>query len=287
MWAEETYRIGKLCEKPLDRTTYEEEMGKVGDLFNQYGDKYSTFQAYSTEIREKLYTPSIEGYICTDPATWIRRLERGGHEARAGPALLFDPQMDRDQFLTEMEKHLYERMRKWAKFIPSKGDYAGSPASGSGRAQSTPTHPGAGVHFPDDEHLTTVEHIDRDNFDDIDIPEVTTSQMDTTVVSQITQDVTSVSQTGRTVVAYSDQAQSGGMPNDRARPPDMAAGLALDTHSASRRIVALGQGDGWQHIIGAPPGVPGIAGVRRNPPAAIMAPQAGASMQPAVSPFNF
>ena len=177
--------------------------------------------------------------------------------------------MDKDQFLVEMEKHLYERMRKWAKFIPSKGDYAGSPGSGAGRAQSTPTHPGAGVHFPDDEHLAMIEHIDRDDIEEIDIPEITTSQMNATVISQDTQNVTSVSQTGRTVVAYSDQARDGGMANDRARPPNMAAELALDPHNASRRIAALGQGDGWQHIINAPQSAPGVAGVRRNVPAAV------------------
>merc|ERR1711888_320468 len=123
----------------------------------------------------------------------------------------------------------------------------GSPASGTGRAQSTPSHPGAGVHFPDDEQLTTVERIDRDDFEDIDIPETTTSQTDTTVV---TQNMSTAPRTGSTVVAYSGQTLGREMFDSRTRAADLAAGLNLSTHDASRRIAALGQGDGWQQILG-------------------------------------
>merc|ERR1711888_244387 len=210
-----------------------------------------------------------------------------------GPVILFDPQeMNRDQFLTEMERFLYDRMKRWTKFVPSKGDPASSPASacGTGRAQSTPSHPGAGVHFPDDEQLTTVEHIHSDDFEDIDIPETTTSQTDTTVV---TQNMSTAPRTGGTVVTYSGQTLGGEMFDSRTRVADLAAGLNLSTHDASthdasRRIAALGHDPhGWQQILGAPPSIPGVAGVHRNPPAAIMPPQTRTSMQSTTSPFNF
>merc|ERR1711888_195267 len=203
-----------------------------------------------------------------------------------GPVILFDPQeMDRDQFLTEMERFLYDRMKRWTKFVPSKGDPASSPASacGTGRAQSTPSHPGAGVHFPDDEQLTRVEHIHSDDFDDINIPETTTSQTDTTVVS-------TAPRTGGTVVTYPGQTLGGDMFDSRTRVADLATGLNMSTqdaatHDASRRIAALSHDLlGWQQVLGAPPRLPEVTGLHRNPP--IMTSQARTSMMPDASPFN-
>ena len=125
---------------------------------------------------------------------------------------------------------------------------------------------------------------DEGRYDDIIIPDVTTSQIsDTTVVSPSTHDMTSVSQTGGIVVAYSNQGQGRGMPGDRLGSPNMT----LDTQNASRRIAALAQGEGWQHITGAPAGVPGIENVHRHPHMPIMAPQPESSMLPSMSPFNF
>merc|ERR1711867_369974 len=128
-----------------------------------------------------------------------------------------------------MEKFLYDRVKKKTKPISTKSDSVGSPASacGTGRAQSTPSHPGAGVHFPEDEQLSTV--IDNNDFEGIDIHETITSQSDTTVP-----------QTENTVVAQQRQSMGGGMLDSRTRVADLATG-SHDTaaQDISRRIATL------------------------------------------------
>ena len=273
LWAEETSRIGLLCEKPLSRTDFEDEMKKVGDIFLNYSDSFRRYKNYSLEVRSKLYSPGTSGYICLDPAIWLKELERGGHQARPGPVLLFDPmEMSRDQYLNEMERFLYDRMRKWASYVPSNPAAAsmGSPASanGTGRAQSTPSHPGAGIHFPGDEQLTTVRHIEREDLESIDSPGKFTSQGNATVVSQN-------GGTGKTIVPYSEQAPEGGAYGEGTRTADLASGnMGCSSYPTS----------GWQQVLRGPPGMPGITGMYRNPP--IMAPQAGAPMQSDMPPFS-
>ena len=166
--------------------------------------------------------------------------------------------------MNEMERFLYDRMRKWASYVPSNPAAAsmGSPASanGTGRAQSTPSHPGAGIHFPGDEQLTTVRHIEREDLESIDSPGKFTSQGNATVVSQD-------GGTGKTIVPYSEQAPEGGAYGEGTRTADLASGnMGCSSYPTS----------GWQQILRGPPGIPGITGMYRNPP--IVAPQVPGKM---------
>ena len=59
-WSTETSRISQRCERPIDRTSFDEELGKIGELYNQYKDEYDEFMAYPPIIREKMYSPDAE-----------------------------------------------------------------------------------------------------------------------------------------------------------------------------------------------------------------------------------
>ena len=86
-------------------------------------------------------------------------------------------------------QHFSSRIQKWA----ARTDQAASPAAESGRAHSTPPHPGTSVWFAEDEQLTQVETIgNQDN--DIVMPDIAASQVtDVTLTSSASHDATTMS----------------------------------------------------------------------------------------------
>ena len=153
-WSNETSRVTQLCENPVDTHTLDNEIEKLGMLYNEYKDRYEEYNNYPQALRDSMYSLDMEIGLKSDIMLWLDRLDKAGHVPKAGPTLLFDPQIGRDEYMMAAGQRLSGMVQRWA----IRGEHTASPASGPGRAHSTPQYSGASVWFADETaQLTQVE----------------------------------------------------------------------------------------------------------------------------------
>ena len=138
--------------KTCGREIIDSEIEKLGYLFNDYKGKYEEFMSYPPGARDSMYLIDFEAK--TSLSRWLDCLDKGGHVAKPGATLIYDPQIDRGEYMKAVGLRLSDLVQGWT----TRQEHTTSPASGPGQAHSTPQYSGGSVWFLDEtSRLTQVE----------------------------------------------------------------------------------------------------------------------------------
>ena len=109
-WSNETSRVSQMCESLVDTLVLDGEIEKLGVLYNEYKDRFDEYMNYPLPLRTSLYSPGVESQLEPNIIVWLDRLDKAGHLPKAGPILLFDPQIGPDEYLMAVGQHLSSRV---------------------------------------------------------------------------------------------------------------------------------------------------------------------------------